>query len=358
MVSATQERCDTCGGKMLWNGAAAKLRCDSCGTLREPAANDAIVGEHDLLATLAKQKPRGATVAGTHTVKCQECGAEVEFADGVTATHCSFCNSPSVLAQDSRDDRIKPEGVVPFAIEREQAVAAFKKWIGGRWFRPGDLAAQASVSELRGMYVPFWTFNTHVASSWTADAGYSYDVAEEYTDPQGQLKVRTVRKVRWEPAYGTRDDDYVDHLVCASLGLPGKLLRRGGFKTSGLRAWSPEFLTGFQAESYAVELRDGWITARGEIAGEQEQRCRRDVPGDTQRNLRANHRFDDQTFKHVLLPIWIAAFRYHDKVFRFLVNGQSGAVSGEAPRSWTKIIIFVAVLAALIAGLVILLHKR
>lgn len=343
--------CDTCGANMAWDAGAGALRCEACGATRAadvpPAA--AIV-EHDLEAALRAPRPRGSV--GIKQVKCTECGAVVQFGPNVAATRCEFCDSPQVLAQELASDRFLPESLVPFKVGRDQAVAAFKRWLSGLWFRPSNLRAKASIAELHGVYVPYWTFDAHVESHWTADAGYYYWENESYTTTENGRtvrKTRRVRKIRWQPASGRRFDRWDDHLVCASRGLPDDLARKiRSFDTrTALVPWAPEYLQGYSAESYAVELPDAWQRASQEIAREQERRCARDVPGDTHRNLRASHRMSQTTFKHVLLPLWIAAFRYDDQLFRFLVNGQTGEVAGKAPWSVTKIVLFVATIVAL-----------
>jgi hypothetical protein len=342
---------------MTWDAGSGQLRCDHCGAGRAVDDRAAIV-EHDLASGLGRSKRRGRLGAGAREVSCQECGATVELPEGVTATRCSFCDSPQVVGADARADHFVPESLVPFAVGRDQAVAAFKGWVGKLWFRPSDLRHKASVSDLRGVYVPWWTFDTQVSSRWTADAGYHYWVEETTTDAQGKPQTRRVQRTRWEPASGWREDHYDDHLVCASKGLPDKLARQvASFDTGALVGYAPDYLMGFAAESYAVELNDAWQRARADLASMQESRCRADIPGDTNRNLRANHGYSDTRFKHVLLPVWVAAFRYQDKIFRFLVNGQNGRVSGEAPLSWLKILLFVVAVAAAIAALVLFLRR-
>jgi hypothetical protein len=171
-----------------------------------------------------------------------------------------------------------------------------------------------------------------------------------------------VQRTRWQPASGWREDHIDDQLVCASRGLPDKLVRNLAYQLSGdgggLVAYSSDYLQGFSAESYAVELAEAWPRARGEIERLQESRCARDVPGDTHRFLRVNNRFANTTFKHVLLPVWIAAFRYDGKVFRFLVNGQSGKVSGEAPLSWAKILLLILTIVLVITAIVLFVRSR
>lgn len=346
-------KCTNCAGVMVWDAGSGKLKCGSCGTLRAPAAGGDVV-ETDLAAGLARA-PRGRLGAGAKQLKCQECGATVELPDGLVATRCSFCDSPSVLASDARGDLIVPESVVPFAVGRDQAVASFNGWLKKLWFRPSDLRQKASVEELRGVYVPFWTFDSQVSSHWTADAGYHYYTEETSTDSQGREQTRRVQHTRWEPASGNRRDSVEDHLVCASAGIPPRLAGRAfAFDTKALIGYSADYLQGFAAESYALDLEHAWKKGRDEIGHLQDGRCGRDVPGDTHRDLRTNHHFADTTFKHVLLPLWIAAFRYRDQVHRFLVNGQTGGVSGTAPKSWAKILLFIVMLLAIAAGIVFL----
>jgi hypothetical protein len=345
---------------MTWDGKLGRLKCESCGhTVDAPVPQGTAVVEHDLAEGLAAGKVRGRLGAGTKQVKCSECGAMVEFADGITATKCSFCGSPSVLVNEARRDLLQPESVLPFAVDKPQALASFKKWLGGLWFRPSDLSDGASVSEVRGVYVPYWTFDARVHTQWSAERGWAYNAEESYVDANQNTQVRTVRKIRWEPASGWRDDAYDDQLVCASKGLPEDLARRvSKFDTKKLVPFTPEVLAGFSAESYAIDLAAAWTTAQADIGREQERRAKRDIGGDEQRNLVASHGFSGVTFKHTLLPVWIAAFRYHGDVFRFLVNGQTGEVSGKAPVSWTKILLFVAVLVGIIVLLVVLLGRR
>lgn len=348
------EKCPTCNGQLAWNADAGQLECASCGALvAAPALSGACIVEHDLMAELAQRPATGRMGAGAQQMQCSECGAVVEFPDTITATKCEFCDSPAVLAEAARDDHYLPESLVPFAVGRETAIGAFRAWLRELWFRPSDLKAKAAVSELHGVYIPYWTFDADVDSSWTADAGYYYYETETYTATENGKSVtrtRQVRRTRWVPAHGQRHDRHDDHLVCASKGLPDELARdMDNFATGALMPFTREVLQGFSAERYAIELPDAWARGQSEIADIQEARCARDVPGDTQRRLRVSNRFSRTSFKHVLLPVWIAAFRYKEQVFRFLVNGQTAKVSGHAPYSAIKIILFVLMLLSVAA---------
>ena len=325
-----------------------------------PTAPTALATSHDLFAGLA-QAPTGYGVA-TRSVRCEECGAEVSFTAELTATKCSFCGSAKVLNQEASANTISPEWLLPFGVDKSRASQAFGTWLTKLWFRPSDLKQLATVQEVGGVYVPFWTYNAHAQSDWTADRGHHYNVDEEHSEEEnGRTVTRTrrVQKTRWEAAAGNRDDDYVDILVCASRGLPSDLvLEIKTFDTQQLVAYQPQYLAGWSAERYAIDLKAGWETAKSHIEAEQENRCGKDVGGDTHRDLVVQSRLSDLRYKHVLLPVWIAAYRYRQKVYRFLVNGQTGEVVGKAPFSVAKITLFVLFVAALIAALVLLFSQH
>lgn len=294
---------------------------------------------------------------------CENCGAVTTFGEGQVAGQCAFCGSGKVVEQAGSQNLIRPESVLPFAIKKEQALEMFRKWISGLWFRPNDLKSVSQVSKITGTYVPFWTFDAFTSSYWTADAGYHYYVTEEYTetDSDGNRVTRTrqVQRTRWEPASGYRQDFFDDELVCASKGLPPDLI--GGvcpYALDQLAPYAPAFLAGFVGEEYQIDLAGGWAIGKQKMESKVYSLCAGDVPGDTHRNLSVNSAFSQMTFKHVLLPVWISAYLYNGKTYRFLVNGQTGHTTGEAPLSWWKISALVLVILVVIVILVFLFGGR
>jgi hypothetical protein len=221
------------------------------------------------------------------------------------------------------------------------------------WLRPSSLQKRARVSEMSGVYVPYWSFDAAVHSDWNALAGHYYYVTEGYTalDSKGNAvqRQRRVRKVRWRPVQGSRDDVYDDLLVCASKGLPATLTERlEPFDTARLVPYDASFLAGWKAEEYSLDLNASWALAVARMEESQRQRCSLDVGGDTQQALRVSHRFAEERFKHLLLPIWISAYRYRGQPYQFLVNGQTGEVTGRAPFSVIKVTALCLFLATLL----------
>ena len=334
---SVRSTCDQCGAPLRWDPATDALHCEHCGTSRSvPRVDDAIV-ERPLAA--AGDAARGLGLA-VRVVRCDECGARLTLDEAATAETCAYCGSSSVLVQDERRNALRPESLVPLDVAREDVARTFATWLRKLWFRPNALVRTKSF-EAVGIYVPFWTFDARVHSAWTADAGYHYSEDESYTTHEnGRLVTRTrrVQKTRWQSAWGSRDDTYDDLLVPASKGLSDALLAElGGFDTDALVPYRPEYLLGWRAEEYQVDLADGWEIGKARIDALQRERCSHDVPGDTQRDLRVRTTIDDVRWKHVLLPVWSLTYRYGERRYAVLVNGQTGRIVGKAPWSWIKI---------------------
>ncbi len=354
-ASGQEFPCQNCGAKLNYDAASQGMKCPFCGaqqkvTAQAPGGPPA--GREIPLEQGLAMAAKGFGVPVTQ-VSCNDCGATVNVTPGEQTARCAFCGSQQVLAQEAPGTAIRPESMVPFKVDKPAANKKFEEWLGQLWFRPNDLRRMAKLQEMGGVYIPFWTFDAWVRSDWTADAGYYYYETEHYTDQNGNRQTRQVQRTRWQPASGWRQDFFDDTLVCASKGLPPALVSKfQTFDTKQLAPYRPEFLAGWRAESYAVDLMPAWGTAQQTMAGVQEGRCGRDVPGDTHRNLHVRNQFSHVTFKHVLLPIWIAAYRYRDKPYQFLVNGQTGEVVGKAPWSWVKILLFSLLCAAVLGGII------
>lgn len=350
-ASADQIKCANCRAPIEFDPGSGALKCAYCGHV-EPIRSEGRIVEYDLSeARDPRHRTRGISV---RHVRCGHCNAQLALAPGVKAARCPFCDSAQVT--ESTEETVVPESLVPLAIPQQRAEEIFTKWVHGLWFRPSDLRKKARLHEMKGVYLPFWTYDAAAYSSWVAESGYYYYETETYTTQEnGQTvtKTRQVQKVRWVPSSGSRHDSYDDWLVFASRGLPRRLVEQVyPFRTESLVPYAHEYLAGWMAEEAAFGADEGWTVAREGLDSEQESRCARDVPGDTHRGLQVSTRYSDVAFKHALLPLFVCAYTYQSKTFRFLVNGQTGKASGEAPWSWIKItiaVVFALILIAVIA---------
>lgn len=348
--------CKQCGASLTFSPGTTHLACPYCGHQEDVPQTAEAIREYDLNDALLNLPHSEGWGTETRSIRCENCGATTTFAAAQVAGACAFCGSSKVVEQPPREDLIRPESVVPFQVDRKRAVQCFRDWLGKLWFRPNALKKSGELAKIAGAYLPFWTFDAHTASHWTAEAGYYYYETETYqeTDSQGNsvTKTRQVQKIRWEPAWGHHEQFFDDELVCGSRSLPERLLMGvRPYQLEALVDYNPAFLSGFMAEEYQVALPEAWEAGKNSIEAQVYDACGREVPGDTHRNLSVDTAFSQQTFKHVLLPVWIAAYLYGGKTWRFVVNGQTGEVCGEAPLSWWKIA--GAVLLAVLIGLLI-----
>ena len=366
-TTATTLPCGKCGAELEFNPGATVLKCGYCGHSQniEVQAGAAVI-EYDLSDAINRYLGQVKKMeAGTSKqVKCQDCGADIIVEAGSKTARCDYCGGKRIIEEELPPEVLRPEALLPFTFDSANAVERFRKWLAGEGFwgrlwvklvRPSALQQRASVGDLHGIYVPFWTYDSHAHSNWTAQAGYYYYVTEHYTDSQGKRQSRQVRKIRWVWTSGSRRDFYDDWLVCASKQYYGsdlqKLMKKiEPFPTKQLKPYDDKYLAGFRAEIYTLDLKAGWSIARDGMQSECYARCGRDVPGDTHRLLEVRTSYFGQSFKHVLLPVYVMGYRFNEKQFNVLVNGSTGEVQGGAPVSWVKIIIMSVILALLIGG--------
>ncbi len=348
--------CTACGAELRYAPGAGRLRCEFCGHEQVIDAVETRPVEHDLverLRTLAETRRSAAPATPGRETSCQGCGAVTTFGEHQTAGRCAFCGSALVLDPPADPAAIAPEFLVPFAVTGKAAAERFRRWLRGLWFRPSALRSRHSIEELRSVYLPFFTFDMHAASRWSAQSGTYYWTTETYTamvNGRPATRTRSVRRVRWWPSSGRREDDFDDVLVAASRGLPaGAAARIYPFRLGELVPTGPGWLAGFGAERHSVDLESCFEAAVTTVRSECRNRCSGDVPGDTHRFLSVTTRVSDPTFKPLLLPIHVLAYRWKGRPFRVLVNGQTGAVAGDAP--WSALKISLAILALLIAAL-------
>jgi len=349
VAALDKHACPACGAMANWNPAQKALVCPYCGAVSpvELASDGSVIKEHDLVAALrALPEDKKGWEADRISVQCQSCKAISLFQPGRVAQNCEFCGSPAIVAQTAVRKPIVPESVLPFVVAQTQVREDLRRWYGSRWFAPNRLKSAALTDQVHGLYIPYWTFDAQVDARWTAEAGYYY-----YETERRNGKSEQVRKIRWERAAGQLDHFFDDELVPATQGVPVDLLRQvEPFPTEALVPYDIGYVSGWVVEQYQIDLVAAAERARGQMDAQTRRLCSAQVPGDTQRNLQVDADFSKQTFKHVLVPLWIVAYTYGSRTFQVLVNGSTGRIAGKHPYSWIKIAF--AILCALIALLI------
>jgi DNA-directed RNA polymerase subunit RPC12/RpoP len=342
MTELKQEKfpCEQCGANLVFVPGAHLIQCEYCRheqKIQVLETNEPIL-EYDFeeaLRTSHHGESKSLSPDGKE-IQCSGCGAVSLVTE--QSTRCPFCGSPVVVDLKDSVDRIIPESLLPFSIDKKTAQTSFLDWLKSRWFAPGDLSKRANRDGMDGIYLPFWTYDSDTSTSYRGERGEHYYETESYKTADGKRQTRQVQKTRWYKVSGRVSVSFDDILVCASESLPQNLV-------DGLEPWeldqlvsyNPKFLSGFTTERYKIDLKNGFGTAKDKMDPEIERTIYSDIGGDVQRVHSKTVSYSNIKYKHILLPLWVSSFRYKDKIYRVIVNARNGQVSGERPYSWIKI---------------------
>lgn len=343
-------KCPSCGGNMLFNPEANDLKCPFCDTEVAIEHSHSQNIELDYYEALNEKTLHWSD--DKRVFRCENCGAETVLNAHTVADFCSFCGS-SHVSLSNEEAGIRPSLVLPFAVSQKQAEAKFKEWISKRYMAPKKLMSAHQLDRLTGIYIPYWTYDANTFSQYTVRVGTHYyvPVTRTVTDANGNTRTETqmVQKTRWHVENGTYRDSFDDILIQATHQQSAHLLGKvEPFPLTQLVDYKEAYLSGFIAERYAIALDEGWLRAQRRINDSIAASIQMQVRGDVVVILQVDTDYDDITYKHVLLPIWLSSFSFKGKVYPFIVNGQSGRVAGEAPVSWVKVTLLTVFVIAII----------
>lgn len=344
--------CGQCGSVLRYSAKQGLLACSYCGHQQAIEQASEEIVEHNLHEALHALDQDHSPHTEVAQIGCDSCGAHFSYGSEQRSGECPFCSAPVVLIE-GEEVRFKAESLLPFSVTESEARAAYSKWLKGLWFAPNKLKRYARPDQsLNGVYLPYWTYDSDTQSSYQGERGDTYYVTEWVTVVQNGRHIRRrqqVPKVRWHRVSGRVDRHFDDVLVGASDTLPRQITDRlHPWDLHLLVPYDASYLSGMRSEVYQVPLDEGFDRACRVMDNQIKADVRDDIGGDFQRvhDIRTRHR--DTAFKHILLPLWTAAFRFGGKHYRFVVNGCTGKVLGERPYSKTKIAL--AVVAALLAA--------
>lgn len=362
-VDAGQARvfpCESCGADLEFSIGQQKLQCPYCGYSKEiEIRGDVTIVEQDFQAALQRleqQHEDGRTdETGNQEVHCESCGGTVMFTGTLTSQNCPWCDAAIQRERiHTATHRIPVDAVLPFLIEKPKAQMQLKEWINSRWFAPNEFRNRGVDGKFDGIYLPFWTYDSMTFNVYSGQRG------EDYTVTVGTGKdQRTETHTRWYSASGKFQRFFNDILICAANGMPNGLIDElEPWPTEKMIPFTQQVLSGLFARTYDVKLDEGFEVAQQKMRVALEAETRRRIGGDHQRIDSLKTRHDAITFKHLLLPVWTLAYRYHDKTYRVFINAATGEVQGERPYSWAKILLFVLLIAAVVGTIIAIAKSR
>lgn len=345
--------CQQCGATLLYKIGTRALECQYCGHTNQITRAAEPIRELDLQRALSELQNSALIAPESSVLSCPNCAAEFALGAHIHAGDCPFCGT-TVVTETGVSRPLKPKALLPFAIDSDQARASYQQWLSGLWFAPSELKKYArDDTPLNGVYVPYWTYDSDTVTGYSGDRGDVYYVRQSYTVVENGRRVRRTRsvpKIRWTPVNGRTNRHFDDVLVGATKTLPRKITDwLEPWDLHALEPYTEAYLSGFSSEVYQVSLDEGFNHAQANMERVIRGDVGRAIGGDQQRIHQMRTQHSETTFKHILLPLWSAAFQFRDKTYRFVVNGRTGKTRGERPYSVVKIA------AAVLLGLAVVL---
>ena len=346
--------CTACGSQLTFRAETQQLACAHCGATQPMVFTQAKLRENPLNKGLVSEELAPGRVVEERLFSCPSCGARTRVSAEAPTLSCGFCGNRAINPEAQRTRLIEPAGVLPFRLGREAALGVFQRWIGDGWLAPNDLKAGAVLNNLHGIYLPFWTVDAHAHSTWSGERGTYYYETKTERDSQGRTVTRQERHTRWSYHSGTHGQFYDDVLLLASTSLQQQTLALGvvqqDFHLAEVVDYDPRVLLGWEAEVYSIDLHAGLGQARTIIREREYDACSQELGGDEQRGLEVSTTLTDESFKHLLLPLWLCAYVYRGQLYHFLINGQTGKISGSRPTSPGKVALLVLLGLVILAG--------
>jgi hypothetical protein len=310
-AAADRFMCPQCGAKMIFTPDGSGLICEHC-TGSQKLRSEGEAEEQDFLIAMATARGHGIPVS-MQVFHCKGCGAEFILPPDVISTTCAYCDSPHVVSLEESRELLQPEGIIPHAINQRQATRLLVDWVEGNGIKP-----QGKVGLPHGVYLPIWTF----------DIGGGIGYRGEKYESEGGFGQQASRMVRVEGEYPVHIDDLP---IPASKKIERQLSRLlPTFDLKATQPYDPRYLSNWAAEVYDVPMADASLDARSLAYA----RLKRKLPGeiDSLYNLQTfSASIVIESFKLVLVPVWITEVLANGREVLVLINGQNGVVQGDTP---------------------------
>ncbi|WP_316751650.1 zinc finger domain-containing protein [Pedobacter gandavensis] len=348
-------KCNGCGALLYFTPGSKNLKCDHCGQSNAIETNQSYTTiksfDYELFIDRINQHK---ITDDKKVVNCSNCGSQTVLSSFTSSDKCSFCTAPLVLSPQAGQQYLPPHYILPFEINQQQAILYFQKWLKGLWWAPNDLAKKvsASASNLQGIYLPHWTYDTDTITGYDGRRGDYYYTTEEYTVTENnktETRTRQVRHTRWSAVSGKVDCKFRDLIVSASNSLPTETLKDlapWNFKL--LVKFDERYMSGFRSETYQTDPQQGLLMAFKQTQDKIRSEIEHDIGGDEQEVGNTTTEYLNKAIKYIMLPVWVSAYDYHNKIYQFTVNASTGEVIGKRPLSWIKIVLFVFMILILI----------
>ena len=345
-------KCPQCGAVTAYSIGQAGLACEHCGyQARIQAEKVGTQADQNEFSLDNLEKATRGWGDARKDLRCESCGAEIAIpADSMAAT-CAFCGSNKIVQSEAKQDGLRPKYLIPFKIDQQKCQQIAREWLGDSWMVPRELKNFAALDPFSAIYLPYWTFHAITDAYWRAEVGHR--VTERYYDSSSKSwKTRTKIVWRWESGNAGLDID--DLLIPGTERVSAHHLGKvDQFNLKDIVEYHPDFLAGFQAKSYDRPLEEAWELAREVMREKTKSACMGQASTSMVRNFSMKMDFSDESWRYLLMPVYLSAYQFKGQTYKAVLNGQTGEISGQRPVDWSKIWLVISLILApgFLAGL-------
>ncbi len=341
-------KCPSCGAEMVFSPEKQALLCPYCGTTQE--VNFSKTSSEIALAEIFSQK-NNEWGDETHVFRCNNCGAKEVISRADIAKACPFCGTTNVTQSDELSG-LRPNGVVPFAIDAKTATGNVITWAKRKFFAPRAFKQSVKPEKIKGTYMPAFTFDTNTFTTYTGRLGKYYTKTVRING-----KTETRRELRYFSISGSFSMRFDDILIQAGKRISQRDIEKiCPFETNASNEYSSVFLHGYSAQSNERSGEECWEEARQFAFAQIRARILAKYDYDVVDWFQPQTSCADVTFKYLLLPLYVGHCNWKKKVYNFFVNGKNGKVTGKTPVSALKIALVVTLGVLAIAGIVLAIY--
>ncbi|MGN0745592.1 MAG: hypothetical protein ACI4ML_02830 [Aristaeellaceae bacterium] len=330
MSQITDFKCPCCGGYVEFDPAGQQFKCLYCGQ---------VLSKDDLTETQPSQsaeapaqpeaRKQPEAESAYRAYHCRSCGAQIVTTATTAATRCYYCHNPVVLS-DRLEGDFRPDGVIPFALDKKDAKEAFSKFIAGKKFVNRAFYSQAQLEDFTGVYYPYWMGDVEGSATFDGE-GTRVSVAH---GPQYTVTTTRHFRVDREGKVSFRN------LFRRALSSADRTLSEGihPYRYGEMKPYTPEYLSGFMAEMRDIPAEDARAEMLTEVAKHAEDMIRRSTDY-TSLNGKASFHEEKTAMKYTLLPAWVLTWKGKgkDTTYYYMMNGQTGEVCGKLPVDMRKL---------------------
>lgn len=352
--------CVSCGMEMDCDTAANQAKCRHCGAVESVCSNgDSEDIDFNALESDSSLYDWGFPVK---KINCSNCGTKLIVQAETKMLSCPFCSSSQIIAADEIPG-MYPDSVVQFKVSVNDAGARFIRWIHHLKMAPFSMKKAYEVGTMCGVYIPYWSFETKSKSAYTGQAGSFYRESDQDThteDGKTEARPKNTKKTRWRFVSGSYEKAFSGILYNDSTLSEDTIRHIEPFKLNELTKFTAKHLNSSSVLQYDAGLKSVWVRAKSYMG----KVIRQDIHGivkkgsDVTGATRIFTNYHDVRYTQLLMPLWASSYQYKNKKYPFFINGQTGEVTGESPKSALKILMILLVgLGALAAAYFLFLNK-